>query len=141
MKIWAQSIFCKTWLLDNPVKLQNGTHCTKKWSFPLRIWSHLLKKSLIENFMFCVVIVSIGFSNNWDTLNCPVVWFSSHIHGILICIWFTKMIFCPPLRYYSVKLQASFQFEIALVMASMVNWQGFDNDAVVYFNDSAELSC
>ena len=34
----------------------------KKWSFPLRIssvnlqiWSHLLKKSLMENFIFCVV--------------------------------------------------------------------------------------
>ena len=53
-------------------------HCTKKWSFPLRIssvyvtksvgncgpnpqeteriWLHLLKKSLIENFIFCAVI-------------------------------------------------------------------------------------
>ena len=34
----------------------------KKWSFPLwistvnlRIWSYLLKKSLMENFIFCVV--------------------------------------------------------------------------------------
>ena len=28
--------------------------CTlhKKWNFPLRIWSHLLKKSLMENFIF-----------------------------------------------------------------------------------------
>ena len=41
-------------------------YCTKKWSFPLRIkcdkicrklriWSHLLKKSLTENFIFCAV--------------------------------------------------------------------------------------
>ena len=27
----------------------------KKWNFPLRIWSHLLKKSLMENFLFCPV--------------------------------------------------------------------------------------
>ena len=27
----------------------------KKWSFPLRICSHLLKKSIMENFIFCVV--------------------------------------------------------------------------------------
>ena len=27
----------------------------KKWSFPLRIWSHLLKKSLMENFIFRAV--------------------------------------------------------------------------------------
>ena len=47
-------------------------HCTKKWSFPLgissvnasksavflRIWSHLLRKSLIENFIFCAVWIS-----------------------------------------------------------------------------------
>ena len=38
----------------------------KKWSFPrkLRIWSHLLKKSLIENFSFCTVlyIIFVKFS-------------------------------------------------------------------------------
>ena len=43
-------------------------HCTKKWSFPFRIssvnvtkcagnriWSHLLKNSLMENLIFCAV--------------------------------------------------------------------------------------
>ena len=30
---------------------QKYEHCTKK----LRIWSHLLKKSLMENFIFCAV--------------------------------------------------------------------------------------
>ena len=29
----------------------------KKWGFLLRIWSHLLKKSLMGNFIFCTVIV------------------------------------------------------------------------------------
>ena len=45
------------------------THCTKKFSIKdffskcdqirsfLRIWSHLRKKSLIENFIFCAVTV------------------------------------------------------------------------------------
>ena len=28
--------------------------CDQIWSF-LRIWSHLLKKSLMENFVFCAV--------------------------------------------------------------------------------------
>ena len=32
----------------------------KEYSF-LRIWSHLLKKSVMENFIFCAV-----FSPNWD---------------------------------------------------------------------------
>ena len=49
-------------------KKYTNTHCTKKWSFPLRIssvidqirgklrnWSHLLKKSLMENFIFCAM--------------------------------------------------------------------------------------
>ena len=47
----------------------NGKHCTKmKFSIKdffnkcdqirrkLRIWSHLLKKSLMENFMFCAAL-------------------------------------------------------------------------------------
>ena len=33
----------------------------KKWSFPvfgfLRIWSHLLKKSLMEKFIFCAAYI------------------------------------------------------------------------------------
>ena len=33
----------------------------KKWSFPLRIWSHLLKKSLLENFIFCAVFSMVLF--------------------------------------------------------------------------------
>ena len=55
---------------------KENSHCTKKFSikdffskcdlirnFP-RIWSHLLKKSLMENFIFCAVsatiIISVG---------------------------------------------------------------------------------
>ena len=30
----------------------------QKWSFPLRIWLHLLKKSLMEKFIFCGVFIS-----------------------------------------------------------------------------------
>ena len=37
------------------VDIANTLH--KKSSFPLRIWSHLLKKSLMENFIFCAVSV------------------------------------------------------------------------------------
>ena len=48
------------------------SHCTKKWSFPLRIsshllgiWSHLLKKSLMENIIFCTVSsISLFHLNN-----------------------------------------------------------------------------
>ena len=28
----------------------------KKWSFPLKIWSHSLKKYLMENVIFCAVL-------------------------------------------------------------------------------------
>ena len=35
----------------------------------LRIWSHLLKKSLIENFVYCAVIMVLdGFIFNWYIL-------------------------------------------------------------------------
>ena len=30
----------------------------------LRAWSHLLKKSLVENFIFCAVIDNQGFIND-----------------------------------------------------------------------------
>ena len=37
--------------------------CDQIRSF-LRIWSHLLKKSLMENFIFCAVMVVIPTNNN-----------------------------------------------------------------------------
>ena len=47
--------------------------CDQIRSF-LRIWSHLLKKSLIENFNFCaVIIVKITFLNFFSELNSEVV--------------------------------------------------------------------
>ena len=68
----------------------NGSHCKKKLSFPLRISSvqltksaflrirsHLLKKSLMENFIFCVDsfessyswcwMLCLGGFNRWNT--------------------------------------------------------------------------
>ena len=35
--------------------LQGRKHCTKNWSFSLRISSDLLKKTLMENLSFCVM--------------------------------------------------------------------------------------
>ena len=41
----------------------------KQWSFPLRIWSHLLNKSLMQNFNFCALILVFWnlplFSSNY----------------------------------------------------------------------------
>ena len=53
-------------------------HCIKKWNFPLRIssvnmtkirsflriWSHLLNKSSMENFIFCAVSLGIFESHH-----------------------------------------------------------------------------
>ena len=52
-----------SWLIkcynENTKDKQQRYHCTKNKNFrvsrKLRIWSHLLKKSLMENFMFCAV--------------------------------------------------------------------------------------
>ena len=50
--------------------------CDQIRSF-LRIWSHLLKKSLMKDFIFCAVLVSIYFGNPqlWYTIktNCKNV--------------------------------------------------------------------
>ena len=52
-------------------------HCFKNWSFPLRIssvnviWSHLMKKSLMENFFFCAVLRVLCLS---CSLPSPASW-------------------------------------------------------------------
>ena len=38
--------------------------CTKKRSFPLRVSLHLLKKSLIENFIFLRSVSSLAFKTS-----------------------------------------------------------------------------
>ena len=38
----------------------------------LRIWSHLLKKSLMENFIFCAVDVTLFNAVERDILRCSV---------------------------------------------------------------------
>ena len=42
--------------------------CDQIHSF-LRIWSHLLKKSLMENFIFCVVVSTSNEKIFWKFLN------------------------------------------------------------------------
>ena len=39
----------------------------------LRIWSHLLKKSLIENLIFCAVSCS-RLANNENSMNQRIIW-------------------------------------------------------------------
>ena len=41
--------------------------CDQVHSF-LRIWSHLLKKSLVENFIFCAMLIILNFSKLSDYL-------------------------------------------------------------------------
>ena len=84
--IWPErNDFCWCWvvILDN---ISCDKHCTKKMKFSikdffskcdqiisfLQIWSHLLKKSLMENFIFCALKVFdkfIYFIQNEFTLN------------------------------------------------------------------------
>ena len=58
---YAMSLFEN--IFDVFIAWSHFSLCNKNWilsiSF-LRIWSHLLKKSLIENFIFCAVHISIG---------------------------------------------------------------------------------
>ena len=41
--------------------------CDQVHSF-LRIWSHLLEKSLVENFIFCAMLIILNFSKLSDYL-------------------------------------------------------------------------
>ena len=53
------------WIRQRPISY----HCIK--SFPLSIWSHLLKKSLMENFIICAVheswnaVIAIRYNKTW----------------------------------------------------------------------------
>ena len=53
-------------IVKSPLKREKTLH--KKWCFPLRIslriWSHLLEKSLMENFIFCAEIGNSLYENN-----------------------------------------------------------------------------
>ena len=84
----------------------------KKWSYPLRIssvnvtksaslqiWSHLLKKSLMENFIFCAVSFrrNVVLSNGrWNLQQCLTLCFLFHPNSLswntftwLFCVIYT----------------------------------------------------
>ena len=49
-----------TWTANYENTSIKKSHCTKnEVSIKLRIWSHLLKKSLMENLIFCAVIITL----------------------------------------------------------------------------------
>ena len=68
--------------------------CDQIYSF-LRIWSHLLKKSLMKNFIFCAVYESLNISRTEH--------FSSNtkIHAIFINSFMTEV---PSYRNQSIDL-------------------------------------
>ena len=82
-------ISCSVYFCKNHILFRNAFgHCTKmKFSIKdyfskcdqirsfLRIWSHLLKKSLMENFGFCAVVTCIY-------RRLPVILPSDHFHKI-----------------------------------------------------------
>ena len=75
--------------LCNKNETQKATHTAQKVKFSimdffskceqnrrkLRIWSHLLKKSLMENFIFCAVATDVffHFGNTWYCSNKTVI--------------------------------------------------------------------
>ena len=78
-------------------------HCTKmKFSIKdfsskcdqisrkLRIWSHLLKKSLMENFIFCAVIQSAKCTLKWKNIKLKFSVICSQLWGFWILIVILK---------------------------------------------------
>ena len=56
--------------------------CDQIRSF-LRIWSHLLKKPLIENFIFCAVFLVVWYMPNWCRLSIDLQEQKRHNRNIL----------------------------------------------------------
>ena len=75
--------YSETWYIQNPCIFRTGgIHRTLVYSVPepysepcsfLRIWLHLLKKCLMENFIFCTVKNNITLMTLL-TLSVPVSW-------------------------------------------------------------------
>ena len=49
-------LYCNTWLQWVRYEIMSTAQ-------ELRLWSHLLKKSLMENLIFCAVIIKLFFAN------------------------------------------------------------------------------
>ena len=54
------TLFHRNTKIPRKTVLKKALSLHKKWRFPLKIWSHSLKKSLIENFIFCAVFLKFG---------------------------------------------------------------------------------
>ena len=72
-KLFTKS-FLSVWSNAEVMKCTKFTTQKRKFSikdfFRIRIWSHLLKKSLTENFIFCAVIWTILRWFVWALSNC-----------------------------------------------------------------------
>ena len=82
-----------------------SSKCDQICSF-LRSWSHLLEKSLMENFIFCAVMslhiaIQKFHSSILSTTNCMIyLLFQNHTHSVLHLV----MIFLLPKMNWSHKL-------------------------------------
>ena len=91
---------CNEPILKKKIRLlvSLGNHCAHKMKFSiknffstcyqirgcLRIWSHLLKKFLMENFIFCAVAFSIGI--------CITMMFRINVFGVTILLHCVKSV-------------------------------------------------
>ena len=86
----------------------------KKWSFPLRIWSYLLKKSLIENFIFCAVTVLVILL---------VVKQKSLIKLLLIISVMHWFLFCFPKKWQHLQRRIQRDFNTADAISAPKLWR------------------
>ena len=65
MKKSLHDLFRKKLSSNLQIDMSRDIDYTAQKSF-LRIWSHLLKKSLMENFIFCPVLLSVNVCE-WES--------------------------------------------------------------------------
>ena len=87
-----------------------GFHSTKKMKFSvkdffskcdqirrkLRIWSHLLKNSLMENFIFCAKF-AIAFFQNWSSVSTTLSF--SQQSDVQTCMLLSAGMLCASARF------------------------------------------
>ena len=90
----------------------------KKWNRKLRIWSHLLKNFLVENFVYCavscvsiwqIIRVSLILKYLFRLYHCSFSWnyFSISNLNLILNIQHNTLVFTNYLRYFEIK-QVSF---------------------------------
>ena len=81
----AKSFFCNTFSTKTISFKGFLSKCDQVRSF-LRIWSHLLKKSLMENFNFCVVFINKDVTTKSEIYSKLIIKIPKYVSDVFVLL-------------------------------------------------------